>query len=439
MVKLSTPAIVGMSISAINTFLDALFVGQFVGQAAVAAISLAFPILMINGAFSAMIGVGASSLLSRAIGAGQVDIQRRIFGTVVSLSVITSLVLSVLGIVYARELVAFMGGKGEVLNLGESYMQIMMGGAFFRIFAVAVNILIRAEGKLKEAMRHLSISLILNAVLNPIFIWGFGWGIEGAAWATIISLAIFAVISVVYFVRGEASYPVDLTHFGLSMDLLRPILGIGVSAMMMQLMFFVQQAVIFKSIEHYGTEWDQAFMGASYRVLMLVIFPTFGVAQALQPVVGINYGAQDYARVKEAFKVFSIGGTALLTFLWLFIMAWPQYALILMLPDATFSETDLFNFRMLILTLPFFAIFFTGSTLFQAIGDGKRSAILLISREVLLFVPAVLIVPLYYGINGIYYASVPVNIVVLLGTMWMASMLFKRWNRGKRHILTPDT
>lgn len=430
MVRMSLPAIVGMSISAVNTFLDALFVGQFVGQAAVAAISLAFPLLMINAAFSAMIGVGASSLLSRSIGAGQVEIQRRIFSTVLMLSLIVSLVLSVLGMVYARELIAFMGGSDAVLDYGEEYLWIMMAGAFFRIFAVAANILIRAEGKLKMAMVHLSTSLLINAALNPLFIWYLDWGIAGAAWATVISLGVFSLISITYFARGQASYPVDMWRFNLSGELLRPILGIGVSAMMMQIMFFVQQAVVFKSLEHYGNTWDQAFMGASYRVMMLLIFPAFGVAQALQPVVGINFGARNYGRVRRAFTVFTIGGTLLLTSMWVFIMIWPEYALRPMLADGVFRAIDIHNFRMLILTLPFFPAFFMGSTLFQAVGDAKMGAILTVSREVLLFVPAVLLMPLVMGgVDGIYFASVPVNVLVLLGTLGMTWILFRQWDR----------
>ena len=427
MLRLSLPAIVGMSISAINNFLDAFFVGQFVGQAAVAAISLAFPILMINAAFSAMIGVGASSLLSRAIGAGQVEVQRQIFGTLLMLSLIVSLVLSVLGMVYARELIAFMGGRGEVLDLGEEYLWFMMAGSFFLIFALIANFSNLDEAKLREAMVHLSVSLLINAVLNAAFIWGLGWGVAGAAWATVISLGVFSLISFSYFFRGKASYPVDLRRFSLRPDLLKPILAIGVSAMMMQLMFFVQQAVVFKSLEHYGDTWDQAFMGASYRVLILVIFPAFGVAQALQPVVGINYGARNYARVRKAFAGRTLGGTALMTSMWIFIMIWPEQVLGLMLVDAVFRPVDIYNFRMLILTLPFFPVFFMGSTLFQAVGDAKMGAILTVSREVLLFVPAVLILPIFMGVNGIYFAGVPVNVLVLAGTLFMTWLLFRQW------------
>ena len=171
MAKLSLPAIIAMSINGINAFVDGLFVGQYLGQNALAAISLAFPLMMITNGISAMIGVGASSLLSRAIGAEDLDIQRKSFGTTLALSLIFSVILSAFGIYFARELISFLGGKGEILELGVVYYRIMMYGAFFRIFAVAANTLIRAEGKIKEAMVFSIIAAVLNIILNPIFIY----------------------------------------------------------------------------------------------------------------------------------------------------------------------------------------------------------------------------------------------------------------------------
>lgn len=412
--RLSLPAIIGMSINGINAFVDGLFVGQFLGQEALAAVSLAFPLMMVTNGISAMIGVGSSSLLSIAIGSGDVDTQRKIFGTLTLLSLICSLVLSILGIVFAPELIGFMGGTGEILSLGVTYYRIMMIGAFFRIFAVAANMLVRAEGKIKEAMVFSIIAALLNIVLNPIFIYYLDGGIAGAAWATVVAMIVFTILSALYYIRGKANYEVSLRDYSLSPKLLRPILSVGVSAMMMQMMFFVQQVIVFKLLAHYGDDWDIAFMGSSYRVLLLILFPSFGFAQALQPVVGINYGAGQFQRVKSSFKAFGISATAIMAAAWLFIMLQPQVCLSWMMPDATFTATDLFDFRMMMLSLPSFPIFFMSTTLFQAIGNARVAGFLMIARELLLFVPIVFILPLFFGVSGIYYAAVPVNIIVLI-------------------------
>lgn len=221
--RLSMPAIIGMSINGINAFVDGLYVGQFLGQDALAAVSLAFPLMMVTNGISAMIGVGSSSLLSIAIGAGDVETQKRIFGTMTALSLLTSLVLSALGIIFAPQLIGFLGGTGDILDLGVTYYRIMMIGAFFRIFAVAANTLIRAEGKIREAMVFSIIAALLNIILNPIFIYYLDGGIAGAAWATVVAMFIFTLLGIWYFWAGQANYPVSLTTFSLSRPLLKPI------------------------------------------------------------------------------------------------------------------------------------------------------------------------------------------------------------------------
>lgn len=427
MYTMSIPAIIGMSINGVNAFVDALFVGQFIGQNALAAISLAFPLTMITNGFAAMVGIGTSSLLSRAIGSGEIDIQRKSFGTLTALSVIISIVLSSLGYYFARDLIAFMGGSGEILEMGTQYYKIMMLGAFFRIFAVAANMLIRAEGKIKEAMIIALIAPFLNMILNPFFLGYLEWGIEGAAWATILSMAVFTVFNLVYFARGKASYPVVLTALNLDKKMLRPIIAVGVSAMMLQVMFFVQQAVVFKSLAHYGDDWDLAFMGACYRVVVLMVIPIFGFAQALQPIAGINYGANQYARVKKSFSIFTMSSTILLLVTWLVAMVFPEMILTWMLPDVVFEAHDIFNFRMMISTNPLFALFFMGASLFQAVGNAKFAFVLQIGRELLLYVPMLLLLPLIWGADGIYYAGIPVNIVVTFAAVLMLMRQFRRW------------
>lgn len=419
MFRLSAPAIIGMSINGINAFVDALFVGQFVGQNAVAAISLAFPLTMITNGFSAMIGVGASSVLSMAIGSNDTDSQEKIFGTLTALSTIVSAILTLLGIYFARDLIGFLGGTGEILEMGTLYYRITMIGAFFRIYAVAINMIIRAEGKIKEAMGLSIFSTLLNIVLNPLFIIVFGWGVAGAAWATVAAMAVFTILGVWYFARGHASYPVALTTFSLDSKLLRPILSIGVSAMMLQIMFFVQQTVVFKTLAHYGTDWDLAFMGSCYRVFLLVILPTMGFAQAMQPIVGINYGAKDYGRVKKTFTIFAASGTVFMLFIWLLTMIFPATILGWMLPDATLTANDLLNFRLMLLPIPTIPIFLIATTFFQSIGNARDAGFVLIAREVLLYIPATLLLPLWFGVDGVYYAGIPVNAVVVVVVGWM--------------------
>lgn len=427
MLKLSLPSTLAMSVNGINAFVDGLFVGQLLGQQALAAISLAFPLTMLINGCTAMIGVGASSLLSRAIGAGDVATQRKIFGMTTVLCLMASALLSTLGIVFAYELIGLLGAEGEVLELAVCYYRVVMAGAFFRVYGVAANMLIRAEGKIREAMSFSIIATLLNILLNPIFIHHLKLGIAGAAWATVAAMLVLTLLDLQYFLRKRTDYPVDLRYARLEMALISPSLRVGVSAMLLQVMFFVQQAVVFMSLDRYGTEWDFAFMGACYRVVLLLVIPCFGFAQAMQPVTGINYGAQKLERVQAAYRLFTLSSTGLILVCWVGCMVFPRVILGWMLPEAQFTPNDLLNFRMMMGALPAFPLFFMGTTLFQSVGNGRSAAILLLSRELLLFVPLVLVLPLFWGVSGIYASSIPVNLLAIGLTVYLVALQFRQW------------
>lgn len=434
MAKFTPIAVLGMSINSLNMFIDALFIGQFLGETALAAISLAFPLSFITNSFAAMLGVGGSSILSIAIGEKDKETQSKIFGTIVTLSVIVSAILMALGWIFAEDMIAAIGGKGEVLRLGVIYYKAIILGAFFQIFAVATNLLIRAEGKIKEAMFIAIISMVCNMILNPIFIGYLDMGIAGAAYATIISMVIFAVLDIWYYSTKRASYDVNLTHYKLEKKLARPILAVGISAMMLQVMFLLQQIVVFKMISIYGDDTDIAFMGACYRIMILMLVPGFGFSSALQPIAGINFGAKDYPRVKEAFWKFTIGSTLLTTFLLLLIESFPRVVLAWMLPDTVFTSEDIFNFRLMMSPGFMFSLFFMGIILYQAIGNAKLAGIVMLFRELVFFIPLVIILPMYWGMTGIYATSIFQNIIVLGIVCYLLFKTFKKWETKKEII-----
>ncbi len=427
MAKLTPVAVLAMSINSINTFVDALFIGQFLGEKALAAVSLAFPLSFLANSFAAMLGVGGASLLSIAIGAKDMDTQRKMFGTIVVLSVIVSLLLTLVGWIFAPQMIAAIGGKGEVLELGTLYYRTLVLGAFLQIFAVALNMLVRAEGKIATAMIMASIAMIANMILNPIFIGYLDMGIAGAAYATILAMLLFSIMSLWYFFTKRTSYEVDLNYFKLDKKLVRPVLTVGISAMMLQVMFVVQQIVVFRLIAVYGDDWDIAFMGVCYRVLILMLVPGFGFASAMQPVSGINFGAKDYGRVKEAFWIFTIGSTILTSILLLLFELFPTSVLSLMLPGSTFTAEDIFNFRIMLAPGFLFSVFFMGIILFQSIGEAKIAGIVMILREIVFFIPIVLLLPLWYGITGIYATPVIQNICVFSIVCYIIWRKFKQW------------
>jgi len=290
-----------------------------------------------------------------------------------------------------------------------------------------LNNVIRAEGKMNQAMGFLIAATVLNIILNPLFIAYFEWGIAGAAWSTVVAMALLTLIGVIYNVRGYTAYKVDLSYWKIEGKLLKPILSVGVSAMMMQIMFFIQQIFVFRSIAHYGDDWHVAFMGACYRIKILLIMPVFGFSQALQPIVGINFGAGVFDRVREGFKKFALASSILMMTIWALQMIFPEVILNWMLPEATLTAMDIFNYRMQMISYPVFPFFLMGITVFQSIGRARIAGIMLVARDLLIFVPFVLILPLWWGVNGIYYAIAPVNIIVFVAVSFYIKRLFDKW------------
>ena len=427
MVRLSPIAIVSMSISSINFFVDAVFIGQFLGEKAVAAIALAFPLAFLTNGLAAMIGVGGSSILSRAIGSEDSLTLKKIFGTTTILSILSAGFLIVFGWSIARSVIAMIGGVGEVLEMATAYYKTLVLGAPFHLFAMSANLLIRAEGKIKEAMLMAIFSTLLNMLLNPIFIYYLGLGIEGAAWATIVAMMVFSLLNIWYYATGRASYGVDLSYFGWDKKIVHPLLSIGTSAMMLQMMFVVQQLVVYKMLEIYGTEWDIAFMGACYRILLLLLLPGFGFAVAMQPVAGINFGAGDLWRVKQAFWVFTVSSCILLVVLWGSFQFFPSTVLGWMLPEADFTDLDIWNFQLAIVGSLVFPVFFMTITLLQAIGDAKVAGIFMVLREIVFYIPILIILPIWLGVTGIYAASVVQNVACLLVACFLVWRKFREW------------
>jgi putative MATE family efflux protein len=438
MITLSFPGIAGMLVTSINNFVDAIFVGQLVSSDALAGIGLALPLTMLTAAFTSMVGAGSSSLLSRSLGKRHTQIPARIFGNLIWLSLILGIGLGLLGFVFARELVWFVGGAeqgGALWELnaagveGEAYFRIFVIGSIVRIPAIAFNMLIRSEGQLKAAMQFVAVSMVLNMILDPIFIETLGMGIEGAAWASNISMLLYLILDVYFFAKKRSVYPIEHRHLGWSNKLFKAILPVGISAALMQLMFLIQQTVIYRNVAEYGDTDELAFMSACYRILVLAVVPIFGLMQAFQPVVGINFGAKNYRRASNSLMVFVAGGMALIGLFWIPMMLWPLPFIKILLKDFAIDSTDIYNFRLIMCALPLLPFLFLSINFFQSMGKGTIAGMLISSRQVFFFVPGVILMANYLGVRGIYLAHPVVDGIALVISAYFCYIEVKRLQR----------
>ena len=414
MFKLSIPSILGILVVSLNTFIDALFAGRFIGETALAGISLASPFTNIVEGLAALIGIGSASILSRAIGSGDVKIQSKIFGNLIMMSVVVSFVITIIGYGFGQELITFMGGSGEVALEVTRYFKTYILGTIIFIAGTACGEIIISEGQIRITTISLCVFVIVNIFLNYIFISVYDWGTPGLALATIIAMIVSSIINFGYFILGKSFIPVNLKKLTLAIDILPAILSVGISSLFLPVMMLIQEFVVFNSISDYGTNNDIAFFGATEQVISLVFIPVGGLAQALQPIIGINYGAKKQKRIKKAYLTFTSFGIILLLLICLPLQLSPRSFLDLILPNINFTVDDIFNFRILSILTPIWPLATFSNTLFQSIGKGKTILIVLLLRTIGLKIPMVLLFSKIYAVRGVYYGLCFADIIMIL-------------------------
>ncbi len=414
MFKLSIPSILGILMLSLNTFIDALFAGRFLGETALAGISLALPLTSIVNGFASLIGVGSASILSRAIGSGDVKTQSKMFGSIIILSVIFSSFITLIGYTFGEELIALMGGDGEVASEGTRYLKTYVLGSIFLILGEACGEVINSEGNIKLNTIFNLIFVSVNILLNYIFITVYNWGIQGIALATVIAMVVSSILNLSYFIAGKSFIPVHLKRIAIAIDLLREILSVGVSSLFYPVMILVQEFVIFNLISHYGVNSDIAFFGASVKLSSFTFIPIIGLANALQPVIGMNYGAKNYRRVKNSYLIFAVIGTILLIFMWLPLQLYPSKFLGLILPEVNFTEDDVLNFRILNILTPIWPLAYFSNTLFLSIGKAKIALLAIFLKSIVFNVPMIILFSSMFALRGIYFGTIFADFLFML-------------------------
>lgn len=423
--KLSWPAIIAMVLYGLNSVFDAVFVGRYVGETALAGVSIAYPLSQVTLGIGSLIGVGAGSALSIALGAGDKATQQKLVGNLNYLSVIIGIVYAIAAYFLAETLVRFMGGQGEELVIGTQYFRVTAIGSIFWIHGLASNMVVRAEGKMKSAAVMMGIGLGVNILANYIFVGILGFGASGAAWGTNIGMLLYTILGMGYFSKGKASFDAHPFSFARDKKIIKSIMSMGMSSLIMSVMYLIQSVVVFNALSSFGTTSDIAFYGASYRLFTLMLTPLFGLMRALQPAVGINYGARQYDRVIRSVKIFSVSGLFLMLPFWLALMITPQGVLSTMIPGKVFDMASLTNFRVYMALLPILPVVFMSMTFYPAIDKGKVASILGIARQLIFYIPVMLILPRLLGVQWVYFGSTVIDIIVTVITVFMFARTFK--------------
>ena len=424
LLEFSIPAIVGMLVQALYNVVDRIFVGNGVGPLGLAGLTLVFPVMLVQMAFSMLIGLGATALISIRLGEGRQAEAEQIMSNAFGMLVFVSLILSVLGLTFLDPLIRLLGASEAVLPYSRDYLSIILFGGVFQAIGFGLNHMIRAQGNPKTAMATMLIGAITNTILDPVFIFILGWGIKGAAFATVISQAISATWVVAFFLQGKGQLHLDLRNFyKIKWPVVLQIVSIGFAPFAMQLAASLLNLILNQNLAFYGGDLAISAMGIVFSVNTLFLMPIFGINQGSQPIIGFNYGAKKYGRVKETL-FYAIGGaTAIVTLGFLATRFIPvQLVTLFGRHDDELMILGVQAMKTVMVMFPIIGFQIVGANYFQAVGKPKKAAFLSLSRQVLLLIPMLLILPRMWGLIGVFLAF-PVSDI---GSTILTTILLRR-------------
>ena len=407
LMRYAVPAVIAMTASSLYNIVDRIFIGQGVGSLAISGLAVTLPIMNLSAAFGAMIGAGGSTLISVKLGQRDYDTAQRILGNIVSLNVIIGVIFAVLAIAFIDPILYFFGASANTIGYARDYMLIILLGNVITHLYLGLNSVIRSTGHPTTAMFATIATVIINAVLDPLFIYTLDMGIAGAAWATIIAqtLALVLVLKilsnkdeVVHFRRGI---------YKLRKRIVKNILSIGISPFCMQLCACFVVILINKGLQEHGGDLAIGAYGIINGVTFMFVMIVMGITQGMQPIAGFNYGAQKYDRVTQVFRYSVLYATIVMTVCFLMCELMPEPIISLFTDDAQLIRLAVEGMRTIVVVSPVIGFQIVVGHFFQSIGMPKKSIFLSLSRQLLFLIPMLLVLPGQFGTMGVWM-SMPV-------------------------------
>ena len=406
----SWPAVVAIVLYGLNNFLDALLVGHLIGPESLAAVGLAYPLSQIVMGFARLTGTGGSAALSIWLGAKQDDKLHDLFGSLNILCLLSTLLFSLPAYIFAEQLLQVLGAKGSLTLISAQYFRASLIGSFFWIHGFSVNMLIRGEGKMKTAAWMIGIGLLIDILLKPVFIAVFNWGVAGAAWATNVGMVIYSILGISYF--AQKNNPLKWYSLRFNASVFREIITLGFPEMLFSVMSVIQSIVILNALGKYGSTTDLVFYTVVNRFYLFLLTPLFGLMRGLQPVAGINFGAGNHLRARKSFYISILAGLLLVVPFWLFSLLWPENLLLLILPGLQFSSFYFQNLSIYLSVLPLLPLIVMALAYLPAINQAQKASQLAIFRQLVFYLPAMIILPPIFGVSSIFWGSACIEILV---------------------------
>lgn len=414
--KQAVPASIGILVMSLNVLIDTIFVGNWIGSVAIAAINVVLPVSFFIAALGMSIGIGGSSMISRALGAEDHEKSLKTFGNQIMLTLSLSILFVVFGLLYVDTLIPSFGGKGAIYEPAKIYYVIVLYGVPFLAFCMMGNTVIRAEGKPKYSMIAMIIPSVTNLLMDYLFINVLGYGMEGAAWATSISYIFCFSYILWFFLSKKSELKIHLKHLWLDVKIVSEISALGFVTLARQAVVSVTYLLVNNILFHLGGESSVAVYAIVGRLLMFALFPILGVTQGFLPIAGYNFGAGKFDRVRETIQK-AIGFASVLAFLvFILLMTFPYEIARVFTSDLAVVNEAPQAIRWVFAATPIVAVQLIGAAYFQAVGKSVPALLLTLIRQGFFFIPLVLILPKLYGEAGVWFSFFIADVLATLVT-----------------------
>ncbi|MGV8962392.1 MAG: MATE family efflux transporter [Candidatus Saccharimonadaceae bacterium] len=402
------PAIIGTMVNALYNIVDRVYIGQGVGALAISGLAVTFPVMNLTAALGMLVGAGASSRISISLGRRDHHTAEKILGNSFLLTILFNLVFITLLMIFLEPILMAFGASEQTFPYAKEYLQIILPGNIFVTMTFSFNSMMRASGYPQKAMYTMLIGAVLNIILDPIYIFVFDMGIGGVAWATVISMFIGMLFVMHHFTRKESTLRLRKKNIRFEKHILIAIVSIGLSPFFMQVAASGVTALMNTSLKTYGGDLAIGAYGILMSMLMLIVMFVIGLNQGLQPIIGYNYGARNYSRVKSAFFYGIKIATMVTTMGFLMGMFLPRLFARAFTSDVALLDLAENAMRISIIAFPIVGFQVVISSFFQSIGQAKKSIILSLSRQIIFLIPSIIILPRIFGLNGVW-AATPVS------------------------------
>ena len=423
------PAIIAMTASSLYNMVDSIFIGHGVGPMAISGLAITFPLMNLAAAFGSLVGVGASTLISVKLGQKDYSSAQRILGNVVSLNLIIGILFTVIAMIFLDPILYFFGASDTTIPYARDYMAIILLGNVVTHMYLGLNSVLRSAGHPQKAMIATIFTVVINTILDPIFIYGFDMGIRGAAVATIIAQILALVWLVKLFSNKE-----ELLHFKrgiyrLNGSLVSNIIGIGMAPFLMNLASCFIVILINKGLKIYDGDLAIGAFGIVNRIVFLFVMIVIGLNQGMQPIAGYNFGAKNYHRVNQVLKLTVIWATIITTSGFIVGEFIPELAVSAFTTDEELIRLSVNGLRIVVMFFPIIGFQMVTSNFFQSIGMARKAIILSLSRQVLILIPCLLILPLFFDSFGVWI-SMPISDIT--ASIMAGVFLYKQFNEFKK-------